>query len=90
MKKNKIKLETCEFIPLTALIPEKWVDWFYERISENAPFSWGDNNRTLVDADAFARHCDNRDLTDNASEKEVKKFMDMLNELGQTYIDLEN
>ena len=46
-KKIRETCETCEFIALTEIVPEAWRNWFYEMISENAPFSWGDNNRTL-------------------------------------------
>ena len=87
---KKIKLETCEFVPVSSLVPKKWANGFWDVISENAPFSWGDNNRSLITAEVFADHCQNRDLEDYASEKEVERFMKTLRGLGQTYIDLEN
>ena len=90
MKKNKIDLETCEFIPATTLVPKNWDDWFWGIFSQDADFSWGDNNRTLITAERFAAHCRECDLTENASKKEVDKFMRVLIDLGETYIDLEN
>lgn len=90
MKKNKIELETCEYIPGTSIVPRKWDKWFWSLFSEGADFSWGDNNRTLITAERFADHCQDLDLAENSREKEVEVFMKMLRDLGQTYIDLEN
>lgn len=93
------KVETCEFIPATLLVPDSWSTWFWERISENAPFSWGDNNRTLVDMEDFLSHCESRfecaalslRLQDE-TEKWLKKMRSALKEFGKDgmYVDLEN
>lgn len=40
----------CRFVPVSLLLEEGSRDWFYSAISENAPFSWGDNDRTLIRA----------------------------------------
>ena len=96
MNKN-LTIETCEFVPITSIVPKEWGDWFYIAISENAPFSWGDNNRTMVDARSFANHVnevfsyqDGQQLAD--IEKYQDAFYDTLNYLGakRIYIDLEN
>ena len=90
---SKVKMETCQFVRVTSLVPRSWRSWFYCRISENAPFSWGDNNRTLVTAKRFLEHCEDiydDALEENVSEKEIQTFFNQLKELGQTYIDLEN
>lgn len=50
-------VETCKYIESTELIPDNW-DWFFCAISENAPFSWGDNNRTMVSPERFLNHCE--------------------------------
>ena len=49
-------VESCDFVPATSLIPRGWDSWFWEAISENAPFTWGDNNRSLVDFPSFMQH----------------------------------
>ena len=49
-------VETVEVIPATYIVPRAWDEWFWDAISENAPFSWGDNSRSLVDPLAFADH----------------------------------
>lgn len=83
--------ETCEFIPLTNIVPEVWKGWFFDVISDNAPFSWGDNDRTMVRADRLKEHCEDRIKPE---EEEVDKdftdlFLNLLDALGETYIDLE-
>ena len=88
--KNKIKLETCKFVCGTAIIPEKWCDWFWGLFSGDCDFSWGDNNRTFITAARFLDRCKECGLEDEVPQKEVDKFMEMLKDLGQTYIDLEN
>lgn len=87
-------IKTCEFVEVSTVVPESWASWFWETISDNAPFSWGDNNRSLVCACDFRRHCEAR-LLDAADDEEVPQrdidiFLDKLRGLGTTYIDLEN
>ena len=55
-KPPKTLLQTCGFIPISGLVPKAWASWFYCAISENAPFSWGDNNRSLLTDSALAQH----------------------------------
>ena len=81
----------CCFIEVSDLVPKSWVSWFWSLISEQSPFDWGNNNRTLVTADAFADHCEARLLDcDETSQAAKTKFLNKLRELGQRYIDLEN
>jgi len=86
--------KTVEIIEVTSLVPKEWVNWFYGLISENAPFSWGDNNRTLVTASRFHTHvfgCLDLAIEDeDVSQEDVDSFLEMLEGLGETYIDLEN
>jgi hypothetical protein len=100
-----MKKKTCEYVEASTLVPEAW-NSFWGVISENAPFSWGDNNRSLVTASDFKRHVVARmdvcepdagepDETDSALEEpilfsEYMTFLYTLDELGETYIDLEN
>lgn len=89
-----MKTITCEFVEVTSLVPENWTSWFWTTISESAPFSWGDNNRSLVCACDFLRHCkDVIDVDDEeieVSQSELDEFFERLESLGATYIDLEN
>ena len=81
-----MKVQTCEFVSATDLVPRRWNNWFWAQISDNAPFSWGDNNRSMVTASDFARHCEER-LDDSVK---VKRWLKKVRALGETYIDLEN
>jgi len=81
-----IRVRMCEFVSSTDLVPRGWHDWFWEAISENAPFSWGDNNRSMVTASSFADHCEKR-LEDSPK---VKRFLKKVRALREMYIDLES
>lgn len=80
------KLQECEFISATDIVPRSWDKWFWEQISNNAPFSWGDNNRSLVTASDFANHCE--EVLDDSPK--VKKWLKQVRKLGEMYIDLES
>lgn len=88
----KVNVEKCEFVAATSLIPRKWDSWFWGVISENAPFSWGDNNRSLVTARDFADHCANRveGQGNRKWTKAVQTRIQEIRELGDMYVDLEN
>jgi hypothetical protein len=88
-------MPNVKFFEITSLVPSHWRTWFYAAISEDAPFSWGDNNRTLVTAERLHDHC--ADVLDIVMEDDpdvdavdVDNFLRNLEKLGQTYIDLEN
>ena len=51
----------------------------------NPPFTWGDNNRSLVTANFIAAHLEQLD-----NQKLLKITIQRLRSLGETYIDLEN
>lgn len=86
--------ELCEYIPVSRIVPTSWVEWFWELISESAPFSWGDSNRTLVEASRFRKHCasclSDAPREDRTNQEEIDNFLESLSELGDTYLDLEN
>ena len=91
--KRSIPVRVTEFICASEIVPSHWSPWFWEAISQNAPFSWGDNNRTFVTASRFADHCEHAiDIqqgeypTAGAKREWLKKIRG----LGQIYIDLEN
>jgi hypothetical protein len=93
--KNKLPIQSCKYVCLTDITPKEWDGWFYLAISEDAPFSWGDNNRTMVDAMSFSHHVQRvMDFHDEeeVNEKQLIEFYETLGELErkQVYIDLEN
>jgi hypothetical protein len=87
-------IKKVAFIELTDIVPNDWASWFYQLVSEGAPFSFGDNNRTLVTASRFLDHwAANMDIPiedGDITEDEANNFSTMLESFGETYIDLEN
>jgi hypothetical protein len=83
---KKIKVQTCEFVSATDLVSRSWDCGFWETISDNAPFSWGDNNRSMVTASDFANHCEQK-LDDSPKHK---NWLKKIRNLGEMYIDLES
>lgn len=88
-----MKIETCQFIPVTSIVPKQWGDWFYGTLSEGAPFTWGDNNRSLVSKSRFLQHVQDvlilgeNDLTQEDFDEFIKTVESIDDEI---YIDLEN
>ena len=96
---RKIKIQTCQFIPVSSLVPNHWGEWFYAAISDQAPFSWGDNNKSLIDMERFATHCESvleERVAPGAAREWLKKIrrIDADNVLryapASVYIDLEH
>lgn len=88
-------VEVCEFVPVSEVVPEEWREWFWAELSEDAPFSWGDNNRSLVTASDFKQHCRKTfgaiDVSDHGvSQEVVDHFLEVLDDLGTMYLDLES
>lgn len=88
--------ETVSFVAVSSLVPAAWREWFFDAMSVGAPFTWGDNNRSLVTASRFLEHAEHViDLERNggaleAGETESEEFISRLLAMGETYIDLEN
>lgn len=97
-------MEIARFIPASELLEEEWRGWFWSAVSESSPpFSWGDNNRSLVSAERFLAHLESikfsdamvgladYDDTDRLPKPESwEKFLERLRGLHDIYIDLEN
>lgn len=88
---RKVQINTCRFVTVNDLIPDSW-DWFFEAVGEDAPFSWGDNNRSLVDVDTFYRHCELRILGEGyTADCAVRAWLKKVAAIPpDVYIDLEN
>lgn len=101
-KMKNIQPQTAKYVEISEIVPNDWKDWFFNDLSENAPFSWGDNNRTLVSADRLKDHAlDVLDMVQSMEEDEEmvsdipkykEAFLDTLSylEAEQIYIDLEH
>lgn len=82
-----MKIKTLRFVNISSLISEDFASslGFYEELSSNAPFSWGDNDITLVTAGRLLDHV--RDSISESAEKDA--LMKTLEKLGKTFINLE-
>jgi hypothetical protein len=96
-QKDTLLRVAASFYELTDIVPPAWREWFYARISESAPFSWGDNNRTLVTTGRLLDHLDDvigNDLEDfGVLDSEWDQFTSLIKSLGEldeVYIDLEH
>lgn len=56
---SNIKIHNTTFVESSDLIPDSWGEDFWMLFSDCAPFSWGDNNRTLISAKRFLQHAIN-------------------------------
>ena len=93
---NIDKLKTITICPVSALFPDDWTDWIFDAISSDAPFSWGDNDHTLVDAEAFKDHLAYVfSMQDKYLLEDINKHKDsiynVLKKLGdlEVFVDLE-
>lgn len=90
-------IDTLKSVGVTQIIPDDWEDWIWTGLSDGAPFSWGDNNHSLVDAFSFGNHLDSvlecqddEDVQDTIKEHRQAIF-DAINylEANKIFIDLE-
>lgn len=79
---------SCDFVVASELFYGLNALWEAFAAS-NPPFSWGDNNRTLVVAVDIYDHLEPMDVLGEQLDM-LKKRIDHLPEQGQTYVDLEN
>lgn len=78
-----ITIETAQFIPVTAFNLPYWV---HEVMAENASFTYGGNNRSLVLPETVVEH-----LRDGGVEAElVEPLCSFAREHPGVYLDLEN
>lgn len=90
---SEVPLETTAFVPGTCLVDDRLPDYLagevWEAISSDAPFSWGDNNRTLVTLERFRDHA--KETLGESEDQEILDWLVWLNGLdGNLYVDLEN
>ena len=99
MNTTKIQVQTSYFVPVSVFSSlsdkaREVMDAFYN--ADNCPFTWGGNNRSLVDQKSFFRELDevvhNADLFDENSRHEgLDEIEKSLEDIGyEVYIDLEN
>jgi hypothetical protein len=88
----------CAYVEASSVVPKAWGPWLWSLVSDDAPFTWGDNNRSMVTANRFREHLsccldllDPDELSNmGVTREELDIYLISLDELGETYIDLEN
>ena len=92
------KQESCVFVPSSELVPDEWSSEFWGLFNEGAPFTWGDNNVTLITLQRFVDHAaaaiEKTDMPakyQKAYDEWMSRLEDMCTEkLAHLYIDLES
>ena len=82
-----MKVYSCKYVHASDVfkgLPKAW-DALASR--DNLPFSWGDNNHSLVDADTIATELEQ---LDESEAGQLAKAIRLLRKMGQTYVDMEN
>jgi hypothetical protein len=93
-----LQIDTLKSVGVTQIIPEDWGHWIWTDLSDGAPFSWGDNNHSLVDVMSFKYHLDcilkykDEDELEQTIKEHRPAIIDTLNylEANDIFIDLEN
>jgi hypothetical protein len=99
LKINGYNPTTTQYLNIVDVIPKE-LDFIWDSFSDGCPFSFGDNNATLVDALTirnWVTECydlGEGDLSPSAhkkAEKAIKKFSELMNLCfdGQVYINVE-
>ena len=89
--KWKPTIETCQFVPASQI--KKGLDRAWQALIESQPpFTWGDNNRSLVSIDDLRRQMEQLSDDGAGAMSQIKKFIARLDAISDSvpYVDLEN
>jgi len=83
----KPKLHKCEYVRASDVF--EGLQGAYDALTcgPSLPFTWGDNNHSLVDADTIATEMEQLDESEGG---QIAKAIKRLRALGQTYVDMES
>ncbi len=86
---HTLKIKTVEYVELKSVLPRRHRYWFFEALANTQPpFSWGDNDMSLVTANLLLRWCElNMPKT---TRKTLSRFYERLRKLDCMLVDLEN
>lgn len=81
-------IQRCRFVRASELFTGL-ADLWQEFVNSDPPFSWGDNNRSLVDPKAILNHMDGSGVIESKTQVEtLRKRIEKLP--SGVYVDLEN
>ena len=86
---EEIQRTTTTYFKLSEIFPMEYQNDLVG-ISEDAPFSWGDNEATLVMASRLLEHCKEAWQYEDNIPWVLNNFMELLDEMNDSLIDLEN
>jgi hypothetical protein len=82
-------LRSTTYINAEDLLPKTWIrNGIWGTLSSDAPFSWGDNDITLVTASRFADHIEDA-LQDEVDKSTLTKVLKKIKAQGEVYVNLE-
>ncbi len=82
-------IKHARYVAASSIIPKEAIKAdFWHIVSENAPFSWGDNAHTLVSAKRFAEHCEDAFAGEPGLPVVLRRLRE-LDDLG-LFVDLES
>lgn len=85
-----VRVKLTAFVPVSEIITGEPVAEFWWAFSMGAPFTWGDNNRTMVCASDSLRHVAACEVEADVPKNWLEEVREVLQHLGDIYIDLEN
>ena len=91
MSKNKhcLPVHTCRYVEASEVFKDlpKAADVFYD---SEPDCSWGDNSRSMITPEFIIRIIAEANVEDEEEQKQCKKLVERLENLGKIYVDLEN
>lgn len=93
-KSPKFQIESCKYIPVSTILPDFDDGNFLTFLGDVSHFTWGDNNRSLVDSLTFYQDCSETCSNHYGLDEEDAKVMKWLAKISKipndVYIDMEN
>ena len=87
---KQIEIQTCQFVNCSDLF-DGLSELLDKMCETDLPFTWGDNNRSMVTASTIIRVLnDIVEDPDDVQLIELKARIDLLPEKHDTYVDMEN
>ena len=91
----RLKVQAIAFVHAVDVVPKQWHAWFWDAIAEGAPFTWGDNDYSIISMASFINWCERRiepyevDEKSPVSAEDLNAFYTRLRALGNLWLDME-
>jgi len=54
----RLKVQSIPFVQAVDVVPKQWHSWFWNVIADGAPFTWGDNDYSIISMPSFINWCE--------------------------------